>query len=150
MSTIKLKDWDFLPEQAIWLGAQSRLLAAGAVQLQSDAQALRRGEVLTGGQINIDTQRGYIVAEKGAVMDVSGTQAYLDLPVGDEGARWESTPVASSAGAINLTAAEGMLLDAALLGKAGNGAAAQGAAPMDASLEHVLAALASELIPAFR
>lgn len=122
------KELDFMPEQAIWLGAQSRLLAAGAVQLQPDAQGLRRGEVLAGGQINIEAQRGYIVAETGAVMDVSGAQTHLDLPVETGGIHRESTPVASSAGAINLATAEGMLLDATLLAKAGEGASAAGGA----------------------
>lgn len=120
------KELGFLPQQAIWLGAQSRLLAAGAVKLLPDDQGLRRGEVLAGGQINVDAQRGYIVAEPGTVMDVSGTQAHLDLPAETGSIHRESTLVASSAGAINLTAAEGMLLDAALLGKAGDGAAAAG------------------------
>ncbi|MEQ6341180.1 MAG: filamentous hemagglutinin family protein [Gammaproteobacteria bacterium] len=118
-------DYPFQPAQAIWLGRDSGLLSRGAVSLQPNAQGTRKGEVLPGGTVNINAKRGYVVAEAGSVIDVSGTQTNLDLP-GADGTSLANTPVASSAGSIKLTAAEGMLLDGELTGKAGSGASAAG------------------------
>lgn len=117
-------DVPFQPAQAIWLGRDSALLSRGAVRLQPDPQGLlTMGKVLPGGKVSIDAKRGYVVAEAGSVIDVSGTQANLDLPAAD-GKSLVSTPVAGSAGAIRLKAAEGMLLDGDLLARAGSGAPA--------------------------
>ncbi|TCO87339.1 filamentous hemagglutinin family protein [Chthoniobacter flavus] len=60
----------------VYLGPQSLLSTAGAVVLIRDHRGYLSGTVLPGGNINIS---GNIVADAGAVLDVSGTSGILDL-----------------------------------------------------------------------
>lgn len=93
----------FDPTQAIWIGQDTRLSVAGTGRELSAAQvaALRnrpRGlrslpgawaevagalfaeAVWGGGQINLDAARGYVMAEAGSVLDLSGFAANAFLP----------------------------------------------------------------------
>lgn len=58
------------------LGPKSLLSTAGTVVLLPDRRGYRTGTVLPGGSITVS---GNIVAENGAVLDVSGTTGVLDL-----------------------------------------------------------------------
>ncbi len=60
----------------VHFGPQSQLSTAGVVVLTPDAYDRRVGTVLPGGTITV---QGNIVAEAGAVLDVSGTNGLLDL-----------------------------------------------------------------------
>lgn len=102
----------YLEDQYIWLGATSRLLAQGAVQTTTDYAGLNRGEVLSGGRIALNANYGYIVTEGNSSMDVSGTSGRVDIvaPGGARTTSIETRQIASDAGEISLTAAEGMLL----------------------------------------
>jgi filamentous hemagglutinin family protein len=60
----------------VYLGPNSVLSTAGAVVYTPDARGYRTGTVLPGGSISV---RGNIVAAAGALLDVSGTSAVLDL-----------------------------------------------------------------------
>ncbi|MHB1188783.1 filamentous haemagglutinin family protein [Thiobacillus sp.] len=113
---------NFEPGRSIFLGANSRLLATGYYRAEPDAQNLRKGEVLDGGSVVIAADKGYLVTQAGSQIDVSGTQATLDI-VGANGLT--ATPVGSNGGSIELAAREGMLLEGALHGHAG-GSQAQG------------------------
>lgn len=106
-----LEDNDFNPNQAIWLGSNARLLAAGYSQLIPDSRGLRVGDVYDAGSISLDAKKGYIVTEAGSLLDVSGASAVLDIK---GNSRYQPTTVSSNGGAINFTAREGMLLDATL------------------------------------
>jgi filamentous hemagglutinin len=119
-----LNGGNFDPAQSIWLGPQSLLSAAGTVKLTPDPLGRRLGTVLDGGSVNITAGRGYVVTETGSKMNVSGTQADLDMPALN-GARVR-VPVASNAGVVKITAAEGMLLDGDINGRAGGPRAAGG------------------------
>lgn len=102
----------YFADQYIWLGAASRLLAQGAVQTTTDYAGFNRGEVLAGGRIALNAKYGYIVSEERSSMDVSGTSGRVDIvtPGGARTTNIETRQIASDAGEISLTAAEGMLL----------------------------------------
>ncbi|MBT9612614.1 MAG: filamentous hemagglutinin family protein [Burkholderiales bacterium] len=102
--------------QAIWIGQAAQLSVAGAYVQTPTSNGLRKGVVLDGGTIDINAKKGYVVAEKGALLDVSGAATVLDLPV--QGNPYiKATNVASNAGTINIKAREGALLDATIKGQ---------------------------------
>lgn len=106
---------------SLWLGANSRLLARGSVDVRPDAQGFLSGEVLSGGSVTLSARKGYIVTEVGSLIDVSGTVGALDVPTA--GARnpvYVRTLVASEAGSVTLGAREGMLLDGSMRAQGGN------------------------------
>jgi filamentous hemagglutinin family protein len=109
-------DPGFLSSQAIWLGRDSQLLARAAPRLVPNTLGLRQGEVLPGGDIRLTADRGYVVTEAGSLMDVSGVSERLDLP-GNSAGTYASEEVHGNAGSIQITAAEGMLLDGDLRGR---------------------------------
>ncbi|MBU1424254.1 MAG: filamentous hemagglutinin family protein [Gammaproteobacteria bacterium] len=113
---------------SIWLGSNSRLLSAGYFkQAQPNTQNLVKGEVLAGGKINIDSQGRFVVAQKGSLMDVSGTSADIDLPQLEGGNLvYRRTHVAGDAGSIAVKTSEGGFLDGTM--KAGVEAGSQAAA----------------------
>lgn len=111
-------DVGYDPNQVIWIGKDARLSAIGAVINTPNAAGLRTGEVLDSGNIVINANKGYVVAEKGAVLDVSGVAATFDLPaLGASNNTIQAQTVAGNAGSIAINAREGALLDATLLGK---------------------------------
>jgi filamentous hemagglutinin len=114
---------NFEAGRAIFLGADSRLLAQGHYRAVPNDQGLRKGEVLDGGSVDINAAKGYLITQAGSLIDVSGTQTTLDL-VARNGLT--ATQVASNGGRINLAAREGMLLEGDLAGKAGGGQARGG------------------------
>ncbi|MGZ8945940.1 MAG: two-partner secretion domain-containing protein, partial [Methylococcaceae bacterium] len=113
------------PAQAVWLGSQAQLLARGTTRLdQPDALGLRSGEVLDGGNVTLAANRGYVVQQQGALIDVSGTHAILDLPVAEaednSALGYAATDVGSNAGKINIAAGEGVILNGQMSGFAGS------------------------------
>ena len=60
----------------VYIGPSAHLSTAGTVVLTPDAYGRRTGYVLPGGTISVS---GNIVAERGALLDVSGTSGELDL-----------------------------------------------------------------------
>jgi filamentous hemagglutinin len=118
------------PFATIDLGPNSLLSAAGTTELTVNNLGLRTGSVLPGGQITVN---GNLVAESGAVLDVSGASAVLSEPAAALGVTSASlitspyapTHVASNGGAITLNATQLLYSDATLLGGAG-GPSAQG------------------------
>lgn len=113
---------DYVPSQAIWLGQHGQLQAKGTTILNPlDALGKVTGDVLDGGNISLSTNRGYVILEDGSKIDVSGTNAKLDILSADPGSTHTvSTQVGSNAGKITLQAAEGGVFDGELLGLAGS------------------------------
>lgn len=106
----------FPAAQTIWLGSGARIGARSVPRLLApDVLGLRGGEVLDGGTISLLAERGFVVAEAGSVLDVSGAAATLDLPVALDPllgiVSHAPRPVAGSAGSIRVRAAEGFLLE---------------------------------------
>ncbi|MBT9097410.1 filamentous hemagglutinin family protein [Methylovulum psychrotolerans] len=110
--------------QAIWLGSEAQLLAKGATRLNPvNGLNVHSGEVLDGGTVTLTANEGYVIQEKGALIDVSGTQAVLDVPKIDQvtsATIYEPTTIASNAGAIKISAGEGIDLEGVIQGNAGS------------------------------
>lgn len=113
-------DDEYLAERAIWLGANSSLLARGYTRLEPNVQGLRRGMVYAGGSVKINAAKGYLVTQAGSLIDVSGTQAMLDIPTISRSRA--GTLVGSAGGEVAFAAREGMLLDGGLMAQGGSGA----------------------------
>jgi filamentous hemagglutinin family protein len=106
----------------IRLGPHSLIAATGATQITVDTFGHRIGGVLAGGSISIQNTL-YFVAEPGSIIDVSGGNATLDLATGRQiGIRQQFGPslVASNGGSISISALDGLFLNGALLGRAGD------------------------------
>ncbi|MDD4916166.1 MAG: hypothetical protein PHW13_14170, partial [Methylococcales bacterium] len=116
-------DKGYNPDQAIFLGANAHLNAAGTTVWTPNTAGLALGDVKAGGTVSLSADRGYIVMDKGSSIDVSGTNAGLDI-INSRGRTRQN--IASNAGTVNLTAAEGMLLQGQFLAHAGQGQAAAG------------------------
>ena len=123
----------------VFFGAGSSVDARGDVVLAPDAHGYRQGRVLSGGTVTLS---GNVVADAGAVFDVSGSSAVLDLAVGLgrefsggeavasallPGRRLVPTVVETNGGTITVSSAQMLLLDGTFRGLAG-GAMARGGA----------------------
>lgn len=115
----------YVPQQMIWLGPQAELSAPGAVVLTPNDLGLRLGEVLDAGTIALTADFGSIVTAAGSRIGVDGVATTLDLPT--IGGAYAPTEVAGRAGSIHLTAAESILLQGDLSGRAARPDAGGGA-----------------------
>ena len=121
----------------VYLGNTSRITTAGKTVLLTDIYNRRVGTVYAGGTISVE---GNIVADAGAVLDISGTSNVLDLLPADAGQELapgnsigqlnqvvNSVPVSidSNGGTLSLKGSEFLFSSATLLGNAG-GSMAQG------------------------
>lgn len=116
-------DPGYNPNQAIALGANAVLDASGTTVMTPSTAGLLLGEVLSGGSVSLTANRGYILTDSGSRINVSGSNALLDVA---DNSGYIRQNVASAGGSIQLTAAEGMALQGSLIGKAGSGSAAAG------------------------
>ncbi|QSA98565.1 filamentous haemagglutinin family protein [Methylococcus sp. EFPC2] len=117
-------DTGYAADQAIALGPHARLLAPGTAVWQPNSRGLDLGEVKGGGDVVISALRGYILMDRQARIDVSGGSTELDVYAGKS--LYARQSIASKAGSIALTAAEGMQLDGSLRGHPGPGEGAAG------------------------
>ncbi|RQS37234.1 filamentous hemagglutinin N-terminal domain-containing protein [Burkholderia sp. Bp8992] len=112
--------------QSVWLGADASLDVSGTavanplaapVKIGATAVVPNTGKVLAGGSVTMSSDTGYVVAQSGSKIDVSGTSATFDQlqPNGT----YASQPVWSDAGSITLSAANGLFVDATLAGRPG-------------------------------
>ena len=116
----------FLPGQSLWLGPDARILARGLVQLQPTVDGRRVGDVLPGGQITIDAGRGYLIAQPGSLVDVSGDAGILDLPVQRGGIKAIGARlVTSDAGSVRVSAQEGAVLAGSMRARGGAGGSSE-------------------------
>lgn len=107
----------YAPQQMIWLGPQAQLSARGAAVLTPHELGFRQGVVLDAGAVALQANFGSIVTAAGSRIDVDGVSTTLDLATGAGGAI-APTVIAGRAGAIQLTAAESILLQGELSGRA--------------------------------
>ncbi|WP_322081487.1 filamentous haemagglutinin family protein [Burkholderia sp. BCC1972] len=112
--------------QSVWLGADASLDVSGTalanplaapVKIGATTVVPNTGKVLAGGSVTMSSDTGYVVAQSGSKIDVSGTSATFDQlqPNGT----YASQPVWSDAGSITLSAANGLFADATLAGRPG-------------------------------
>lgn len=116
-----------LDQSSLWLGSSAKLLTRGVLKPELSTNGRRVGTVLAGGSVTLTTEMGYIIGERGSLIDVSGTQATLDLKQQNGVyATVTPTPVAGNAGSISLDSRDGILLDSTLAAQAGGDGAAAG------------------------
>lgn len=127
-----------------WLGNDAVLDASGVSLVNpfaspvsggmggiADQRVPRTGVVLSGGSITLESNSGYVVAEKGVVLDVSGAADTYELPVAATrlnglNTDYLTSSVWSDAGSINIVAAAGLLNDATLRALGGSASAEGG------------------------
>ncbi|MCK9606091.1 MAG: filamentous hemagglutinin family protein [Methylomonas sp.] len=104
--------------QTVRLGEHARLLARGTSRLNAaDALGRRSGQVLDGGLVSFDLQRGSLIFEQGSIVDVSGTHTVLDLSkAGINGVITAPSDVFGNAGKVDIAAAEGAVFDGKIIG----------------------------------
>ncbi|SEL01497.1 filamentous haemagglutinin family protein [Nitrosovibrio tenuis] len=109
---------DFNPTNALWLGKQAVLDVSGVALTYLDKQRLTQGTVLNGGNITLNAQFGYVVAETGSSIRMAGVAPVrLDIlnQAGGVG-QW----VGSDAGSLSIKAREGVLLDGGMAAQGGS------------------------------
>ncbi len=106
---------EVLSAQGIWLGDGGLLDASGAVRRQPNPLGLRLGDVLDGGSVSLVAQRGSIVVNPAATINVAGTAAVLDVPQ-SPGSSSDTQPrnIVSDGGRIAITAADAVVLSGSL------------------------------------
>jgi filamentous hemagglutinin family protein len=117
------------PLVTVDLGSNSLLSTAGVVELTPNAYGYTTGSILNGGTISVT---GNVLAESGAVLNVSGASGILDVLPTQVGAVSNpllspevATRIDSSGGSITFAGGQELLSAATLLGAAG-GPSAQG------------------------
>jgi filamentous hemagglutinin family protein len=106
-----------------WLGSNSTLDASGAVVVDSRQTLYTAGTVLGGGSVSISSViSGALIAQSGALIDVSGAEGVLDIAnapdAGFDARHYTPTKVWSDAGSISLSA-QTLLYDGRFLAKGG-------------------------------
>ncbi|UCV17958.1 filamentous hemagglutinin N-terminal domain-containing protein [Ferribacterium limneticum] len=125
---LELEFSDTKQSESIYLGSNSRLLAAGTTVLSADtrsalesgataesllAESRYKGSVLNGGTVSLDAGFGYLVTREGSQIDVSGASVTLNAATsnGQGGVSYPAQTVGSTGGTVNFKAREGMLID---------------------------------------
>ena len=112
--------------QSVWLGSGAVLDVAGVALTNPLAAPVKdglqtvipdTGEVLPGGSVTISDDAGYVVAQAGSVINVSGTSATFDEL--QSTGRYAPQQVWSNAGSITLAASNGLLFDGTLQAQPG-------------------------------
>lgn len=130
------------PARSIWIGENALLDVSGVAHTGTDLRGRRYGEVLNGGQVTLGSNlpeekveglypvnNQFIIVRDGAVIDVSGAQADLDL--GLEG----PTTVSGDAGGLAMRSNAGIYFDGELRAESGGDGAAGGR--LDVMLETI-------------
>ncbi|WLE63277.1 filamentous hemagglutinin family protein [Burkholderia plantarii] len=119
--------------RSVWLGPDAVLDVSGAALANPLAAPARvgsatiqpdTGKVLPGGSVTLSSDHGYVVAQAGSIIDVSGAAAPFDEP--QAGGGYASQNVWSNAGSITLGAGYGLFADATLSARGGAAQAAGG------------------------
>ncbi|MCC8965149.1 filamentous hemagglutinin family protein [Bradyrhizobium sp. Pear76] len=134
--------------QTLWIGADARLLAPGLVTSTLEASGHPVNTVLGGGQVNINQDAqpalyypysatqpygeqplGVVVAQAGAIIDVSGTSGTILQAAGRSSLI--QTQVATPGGGIAIRASLGLLLDATMKAQASGAGVVGGSLTID-------------------
>ncbi|MDS0791898.1 filamentous hemagglutinin family protein [Burkholderia pseudomultivorans] len=121
----------FVPSdsRSVWLGPDATLDVSGIALANPLAAPVRigsaigvpdTGKVLPGGSVTLSSDNGYVVAQAGSKIDVSGAAAHFDQLQAN--GTYASQPMWSDAGSITLAAGYGLFADATL---SAHGGAAQ-------------------------
>jgi filamentous hemagglutinin len=119
--TDPLLDPGYLAALSIELGAQAVLDVSGTAKLTPNDLGLRLGSVLAGGSVNLFADRGSVITQPGSLIDISGTNAVLDIQTGVNPGQYASHRVASAGGALTVRSPESIALLGGLRAAAGTG-----------------------------
>ena len=114
-------DTGYRAEQRMELGSTASLDVSGVSILAPNDSGLLRGSVLSGGTINLLSDRGALITDKGSVLNASGTSATLDILSANAADSYLRQTVSSAGGAITIRAPEAILLNGQALAAAGVG-----------------------------
>ncbi|WP_446902030.1 filamentous haemagglutinin family protein [Burkholderia sp. YIM B11467] len=112
--------------RSVWLGSDATLDVSGVgladplavpVKIGGTTVVPNAGKVLPGGSVTLSSDSGYVVAQTGSTIDVSGTSTNFDRLQAN--GTYASQPVWSDAGSITLSAAYGLFADGTLAGHGG-------------------------------
>lgn len=98
------------PTQGIWLTDSAVLDVHGTSKTYLDALGRNVGSVLGGGTVSLMASRGYVVAQQGSLIDISGAQADKVLLAGQS----VTQTVNQAAGTLNLSTPEGFALEGSI------------------------------------
>jgi len=119
----------FLTDQAVWLTPGARLSVAGTTELQADRLGRQTGTVYGGGTIALTAERGYVVAEAGATLDLRGAAATVLTS-----SAAATVAVSKGGGTLTMATPEGLRFDAAVLANAADAQADGGSLSVAISL----------------
>ncbi|WP_326489800.1 filamentous haemagglutinin family protein [Paraburkholderia sp. ZP32-5] len=134
--------------KSVWLGANAVLDVAGIALTNPSAAPVRTaqgmivpdsGKVLPGGSVSLVDDSGFVVAQAGSVIDVSGASATFDMP--QSSGLYAPQQVWSDAGSITLGAAGGLAFDGTLRAQPGAAQAQGGTLTLLAELNPITLAL---------
>jgi filamentous hemagglutinin family protein len=109
---------------ALTVSSTAQLLAQGAFVDRSKPGGLLQGDLLPGGQIHFDLEKNDLVVAPGAMLDVSGVTAQVDLVQPALGSvAFKRATLGSDAGLIWIHATENVLFDGTVRAQGGLGAA---------------------------
>ncbi len=103
----------FMANQGIWLANGSRLSAKSDFVKAPNERGLNIGTVFDAGSVTLAADRGYVVIQNGATIDVSAKSVALDrlAAVSEYGVDYQTQNVAPKAGAVKLASAEGIFIE---------------------------------------
>ena len=110
----------YIPNQGIWLGDNARIDTSAVTIETPNDYGLKTGKIFDAGNITIDAQQGYIIAQQGSKFDVSGTSSILDI----NGVRVDGSiglvdeQIAADAGSLTIKTTEGMFFNGSIQAEA--------------------------------
>ncbi len=114
-------DLGFLPNQGLVLGPQALIDVGGTAILQPNTLGLQIGDVLPGGSVSLIANRGTVLTDPGSMIDISGSDAPLEVLDAEVSGGYTHEVVASAAGSLQVSSVESISLLGGLEAQAGSG-----------------------------
>ncbi len=111
-------------DQGLWFLTGSSVNVDGRTVLTTRQDGRRVGSVLDGGSIVVDAARGFVAVQTGATWSANGASDRLEIQRDD--GLFETLPVASRGGSIQVATTDGMRFDGRLSAQGGAASAAGG------------------------
>lgn len=94
------------PGLQVHVGGDAVMDVSGDVIMTPTDTGLRQGKIYDGGSVTLSAQRGSVLIDSGAVINVSGTSAPFDTPLNQSARTYQTQVIASNAGSIALQASD--------------------------------------------
>ncbi len=112
-------DLGYRPDIGLYVGRNAVLNVSGTAVYEPVGDGLLRGSLYDGGSVTLQANRGHVVVEQGASIDVSGAAARFDRNLSDTGLT--RSLIGSNAGTLSLIAPEAIAFNGAFNAHAGVG-----------------------------